>query len=225
MKPSQKKDVLILARSSIHLYCSALAELLTAAGPFEVHLLEEGSPPVCGPNNPCSLIVLFPGYPVLTSTSRVAKLRGKNTKVLMVLGSNIQLAIRYITTLNVDGIIPSDVDYAEFLTAINTLIFRNRKYLSPMLLSSLNDTSLENPFSRLSKKELDVALITTKGKRNVEIASELNISPKTVNTYKSRIFKKLGITNDMQLLQLILENNSLDESRRNLSGEHNLTRH
>ena len=211
MTRSPKKDILVLTRASIRLYCSALAELLALSGTFRVHLLEENSRPVCGPDEPCDLIVFFPGYPVLASTSRIAKLHAKDTKLLMILGSGVQSAVRHVITLDVDGIIPSDVDYAEFLTAINTLVFKKLKYISPSLIASLTDATPESPFTSLSKKELDVALIATNGKRNVDIAAELNISPKTVNTYKSRIFKKLGITNDMQLLRLVLENRSLAE--------------
>jgi two-component system, NarL family, invasion response regulator UvrY len=214
----QKKDILILARASIRLYCSALAELLAKSGTFHVHFLEENARPLCGPDNPCDLIVFFPGYPILASTARIAKLRGRDTKLLMILGASVQSAVRHVARLDVDGIIPSDVDYDEFLRSINTLVFKKLKYISPSLIASLTDAPPESPFMRLSKKELDVALIATNGKRNVDIAAELNISPKTVNTYKSRIFKKLGITNDMQLLRLVLENKSLTASGKEATG-------
>jgi two-component system, NarL family, invasion response regulator UvrY len=138
----------------------------------------------------------------------------------MILGASVQSAVRHVASLDVDGIIPSNVDYDEFLTSIDTLVFKKLKYISPSLIASLTNAPGESPFTHLSKKELDVALIATNGKRNVDIAAELNISPKTVNTYKSRIFKKLGITNDMQLLRLVLENNSLTESGDVPAGRH-----
>ena len=225
MTHQQKKDILILARTRIQLYCSALAELLATTEAFQVHLLDENSRPVCGPGNPCDLIVFFPGYPVLASTSRISKLRGQNTKLLMVIGTNVRPAIRHLMTLDVDGIISSDVDYAEFLRAIETLTFKKRKYISPSLIASLTDVSLQNPFASLSKKELDIAMIATDGKRNVDIAAELNISPKTVNTYKSRVFKKLGVANDMQLLRLILENKNLAEPGKARNRRSHPTRH
>jgi DNA-binding NarL/FixJ family response regulator len=223
---TDKKDVLILARKGIHLYCSALAELLQKKGSFNIHILDETSRPIsCGMDNPCNLIIFFPGYPVLSSTARVAGLRGKGTKLLMVLGTDIQMAIGHLTMLDVDGIIPSDADYAEFLTAIDALLFRNLKYMSPLLITSLTHTTVNNPFSSLSRKELDVALIATMGKRNTEIAAELNISPKTVNTYKSRIFRKLGIANDMELFRLILENKTFREESNGSGGRGHATRH
>jgi hypothetical protein len=43
-------------------------------------------------------------------------------------------------------------------------------------------------------------LLILTGKRNARIAQQLNISHKTVSTYKTRIFKKLNIENDAQLV-------------------------
>ena len=57
--------------------------------------------------------------------------------------------------------------------------------------------------SSLSKREKEVVLLTMKGKYNKEIASELNISTKTVEGHKRSIFQKLGISNSIELIRYI----------------------
>jgi two-component system invasion response regulator UvrY len=52
----------------------------------------------------------------------------------------------------------------------------------------------------------------TKGKRVPEIASELSINPKTVNTYRYRMFDKLGVATDVELTHLALRHKLIDSN-------------
>ena len=52
----------------------------------------------------------------------------------------------------------------------------------------------------LSKREMEVLVGLVRGERNVEIASRLNISYKSVSTYRSRVLEKLGMENNAQLV-------------------------
>jgi DNA-binding NarL/FixJ family response regulator len=45
----------------------------------------------------------------------------------------------------------------------------------------------------LSERELQVSLLVGRGRTNKQIATSLNLSAKTVETYLSRIFKKLDV--------------------------------
>ncbi len=62
-----------------------------------------------------------------------------------------------------------------------------------------NDTDL---YQKLSVREIEVLKLICNGKKNNEIAKELNINPKTVSTYKSRLMKKLNVTNLISLIDL-----------------------
>ena len=64
-----------------------------------------------------------------------------------------------------------------------------------------------NTFGKLSKREIEVLRLIVKGHRNVEISKELNIHQKTVNTYKSRLMKKLDVENLVNLYQHALNLN------------------
>ncbi len=57
----------------------------------------------------------------------------------------------------------------------------------------------------LSKRELQVLKLFFRGKRNVEISKKLNINQKTVNTYISRIMKKLEVNSKTDLFVLARE--------------------
>tara|TARA_B100000989_G_scaffold173513_1_gene130118 strand:+ start:314 stop:958 length:645 start_codon:yes stop_codon:yes gene_type:complete len=54
----------------------------------------------------------------------------------------------------------------------------------------------------LSKRELQVLKLFFKGKRNIEISEKLNINQKTVNTYITRVMKKLEVSSKTDLYLL-----------------------
>ena len=57
-------------------------------------------------------------------------------------------------------------------------------------------------YHKLSTREIEVLKLICNGKKNNQIAEELNINPKTVSTYKSRLMKKLNVTNLISLIDL-----------------------
>lgn len=56
-----------------------------------------------------------------------------------------------------------------------------------------------NNYGTLSAREIEVLKYLTDGKRNIEIARQLKINQKTVNTYKNRMMHKLKVTNMFDL--------------------------
>jgi DNA-binding CsgD family transcriptional regulator len=58
-----------------------------------------------------------------------------------------------------------------------------------------------NAYETLSPREIEVLKLLVEGKRNIEIASNLEINQKTVNTYKTRLMKKLEVKNSVDLFQ------------------------
>lgn len=60
----------------------------------------------------------------------------------------------------------------------------------------------ENPFKQLSSRETQVLLQILEGQKNQEISDILSLSPKTVSTYRQRIYEKLDIKNDVELTRL-----------------------
>ena len=56
----------------------------------------------------------------------------------------------------------------------------------------------------LSERELQIMLMITSGQKVQEISNKLCLSPKTVNSYRYRIFEKLGIHSDVELTLLAI---------------------
>ncbi|HFB65117.1 MAG TPA: two-component system response regulator UvrY [Aeromonadales bacterium] len=78
-----------------------------------------------------------------------------------------------------------------------------------LALKSLNKES-ENPFDQLSDREMQVMLMITKGIKVTEISDTLCLSPKTVNSYRYRLFDKLGVEGDVELTHMALRYHLID---------------
>jgi DNA-binding NarL/FixJ family response regulator len=55
-------------------------------------------------------------------------------------------------------------------------------------------------YKKLSTREIEVLKLLTIGRKNKEVAKELNINEKTVSTYKARLMRKLNVTNLVDLV-------------------------
>ena len=77
-------------------------------------------------------------------------------------------------------------------------------YLSEAMSKHLNFNDPKNKksklFKKLSTREVEVLKLLSSGKKNKEIAKELEINEKTVSTYKARLYKKLNVTNLVDLI-------------------------
>jgi DNA-binding NarL/FixJ family response regulator len=82
-------------------------------------------------------------------------------------------------------------------------------YLSPQLRETLAglaiDTAPLSPLERLSPREREVLHLTVGGATSAEIGRKLSLSPKTVDTYRSRIMEKLGVAHHAGLIRYALE--------------------
>jgi DNA-binding NarL/FixJ family response regulator len=66
---------------------------------------------------------------------------------------------------------------------------------------------------KLTKQETVVLGLVAQGRRNTEIASELFISPRTVEAHLSRIFSKLGVSTRTQAALYALQNNLMANTK------------
>lgn len=73
-----------------------------------------------------------------------------------------------------------------------------------MALSQIEPQKTDSPFDSLSERELQIMLMITKGQKVVDISEQLNLSPKTVNSYRYRMFSKLNISGDVELTHLAI---------------------
>lgn len=100
------------------------------------------------------------------------------------------------------GYLTKSCGMREIVNAIET-VCRGGRYVSPdvaqQLALALLPGSEESPLKKLSLRELQVLLMVAQGKSVQEISTNLYLSPKTISTYRMRLFDKLGVQNDVEL--------------------------
>ena len=67
-----------------------------------------------------------------------------------------------------------------------------------------HDDDRKSPLDRLSQREREVLQLVVEGKASTEIAVILSLSPKSVETYRSRLMLKLVVTNIPSLVKFSL---------------------
>jgi len=68
----------------------------------------------------------------------------------------------------------------------------------------MNEQLDAKPFDKLTPRELAVAGSLALGLKNSEIAEELHISVKTVDTHRAHVLKKLGLRGNVDLARLAI---------------------
>ncbi|HRE32093.1 MAG TPA: UvrY/SirA/GacA family response regulator transcription factor [Candidatus Berkiella sp.] len=101
----------------------------------------------------------------------------------------------------------------EMVQAIHS-VHHGKRYISPevaqqLALKHLSDEKA-SPFETLSERELQVMLMITSGQKVQEISDKLCLSPKTVNSYRYRLFEKLSVNSDVELTHLAIRHGILD---------------
>jgi len=102
----------------------------------------------------------------------------------------------------------------EMVQAIR-MVHAGQRYLSPQIaqqlaLKSFQPNSQASPFELLSEREIQIALMIANCHKVQNISDKLCLSPKTVNTYRYRIFEKLAITSDVELALLAVRHGMVD---------------
>ena len=84
-----------------------------------------------------------------------------------------------------------------------------KKYISPAVAEMLaNEISVPDgklPHEFLSDREYQIFLLLASGKASTDIAASLNLSPKTIGTYRSRIMEKMRMRNNSELMHYAIE--------------------
>lgn len=103
----------------------------------------------------------------------------------------------------------------EIVTAIRE-VYSGRRYISAdvaqHLALKLMPGGEQSPFDSLSPRELQVMLMLTQGTKVQEISDKLCLSPKTVSTYRHRLYDKLGVSSDVALTRLAMRYGVVDDA-------------
>jgi len=96
----------------------------------------------------------------------------------------------------------------EVVAAVRAVHAGNR-YLSPAVAEAQRDTSQRagaaSPLESLSPRERQVLQLVVEGNSSAEIARVVHLSPKSVETYRSRLMRKLGVADVPALVKFALQ--------------------
>jgi DNA-binding NarL/FixJ family response regulator len=116
----------------------------------------------------------------------------------------------------IDGYLPKDTDKATLIDAIRT-VSQGGKYfnkaITNLIFEDFYKAEKEGPkrgrkvMLDLTKREHEVLELVATGKSNQEVADDLFISIKTVETHKTNILEKLGLKNTAELVKYAIKNN------------------
>lgn len=148
--------------------------------------------------------------------TRWIKEQDPNVKVILISSEIKKELVTAGIQCGIDGYLPKDVDLSVLQEAIRTvrsggryfneaitnLVFEDF-YQKKKLTNTQGKVTLPND---LTKREQEVLALVASGKSNQEVADELFISIKTVDTHKNHILDKLGLKNTAELVRYAIKN-------------------
>jgi two-component system invasion response regulator UvrY len=141
------------------------------------------------------------GFEVLQELKR----RGSPVRAIIVTMSSQPRHVAEAVRLGAAGYVLKDSGAAELLQAIDA-VTSGRRFFGPQVadlaLQALADDAPPDPFSTLSPRERQIVTMVVNGMSSAAIGTELHLSPKTVDTYRSRIMTKLGVNGVTALVRL-----------------------
>ena len=153
----------------------------------------------------------MPGMGGLEATRKLIP-RFPKAKVIAVSALDDDLFPSRLIQAGASGYVTKGADLEEMVRAIRSVV-AGETYISSSMATKLALRSVSggsSPFEDLSERELQTAVMIVNGNKVSEIAETLSVSPKTVNTYRYRIFEKLGLHSDVELTLLAVKHNVLD---------------
>ena len=119
-----------------------------------------------------------------------------------------------VMQLGAHGFLTEGAGSDEMVRAIRC-VHAGQRYIAPEIaqqiaLAQVSGRTDESPFQSLSERELQIMLMITKGEKAQSIAQRLNLSSKTVNSYRYRMFEKLNVSGDVELTHLAIRYKMID---------------
>ena len=164
------------------------------------------------------IILLDINMPNMNGISFLAKLKQKDTKrkvIVLTIHNEIEYLYKSLD-YEVNGYVLKDSELSVLKEAIYT-VYNGGKYYQDELAPLVKDydngkkgNSDADIVKSLTKREIQVLTLISKGTPNREIGEQLNISEKTVKNHISKIFKKIGINDRTMATVFAIKNNIVE---------------
>lgn len=154
--------------------------------------------------------VKMPGIGGVEATRKITR-TNPAIAVIGLTASGDETFVQRLLQAGAKGYLTKGTSFEEVVRAIR-LVASGQFYVDPTLTSGMfvRDSQNNNPFAQLSDREMQVTLMIVNCQKVQEIADSLFVSPRTVNTYRYRIFEKLAVRNDVELTHLAMRHKLVD---------------
>jgi two-component system response regulator NreC len=151
------------------------------------------------------VLVLDPNMPGAAGVEAIGELheRAPETKiVVMTMDENPVFAQRALAA-GALGFVAKELADGELPQAVHAA-FRDEEFLSPRIAAALDALHRSLVDDALSPREVEVLRLIALGHTSVEIARKLHLSPRTVETHRANIHRKLGLATRAELVRYAL---------------------
>lgn len=148
----------------------------------------------------------LPDISGLEVTTRLLRLE-PDAKILILSSAIHDLFPFRLLEAGAQGYLTKDATKDELVQGIKK-VYSGQHIISPEVASRLAlakiDLKKDSFFQSLSHREMEVMMMIIRGDLIKDISDRLFLSPKTVHSYRSRIFEKMGVENDVELTLLAI---------------------
>ena len=197
----------IVLREGVRALLNAVQEwevVAEAGDGFEVlPLVEQHHPDIV------VLDLSMPNLGGVETIARLQKLQNK-PKVLVLSAKDDELSVREALRSGADGFVPKTAPAQELEFALRSII-KGQTYLSPSVSSGVlnrgigEEDKFTTPITELSMREREVMKLLAEGRPNRDVAKMLHISPRTVDSHRANIMKKLSVNSNAELVQMAIK--------------------
>ena len=150
--------------------------------------------------------VSMPGIGGLEATRKLVQSEVKPKVIVVSIHSDEPFPSRMLKA-GASGYLTKGCAVDEIITAIKA-VYGGERYIgadvAQKLALKMAPGGNGSPFDALSPREMQVMLMLTQGQRLQSISDKLCLSPKTISTYRYRLYDKLGVSSDVDLARLAM---------------------
>lgn len=154
----------------------------------------------------------MPGIGGFEATSRLRKTYPECKVIVLTIHSEGPLPRRLLEAGAV-GYLSKGCPVEEMVEAIQK-VHSGKRYIAPSIAQELALSMLpgeESLIDVLSQRELQVLIMISQGMRTNSISEKLSLSPKTVSTYRKRLYEKLEVSNDVEMMHIAIKHGLLGD--------------
>jgi DNA-binding NarL/FixJ family response regulator len=139
--------------------------------------------------------------------AREIRVRAPSVRIVMLSMHANREHVHQALAAGAEGYVLKEAAATEVVAAVRA-VAAGRRYLSPAMESAMLEaggSTARGPVESLSTRERQVLQLVVEGKSSAEIACTVHLSPKTVETYRSRLMKKLGVADVTALVKFAVQ--------------------